>query len=113
MDNGGSKAAREHVQVLLPAAGAWANGDWHYVAATWDKNFIAFYVDGVTAQKVPTPENLIRPATGKGGDLVFAANGRKCKAPDSAVLDEIKIWDAALSPEQVLKEYQTVKDGAK
>ena len=105
---------RFHFAVTSPAMGEnWIDGDtevtagqWHYVCGTYDGVDIRLYVDGV--------EEPNSPITYTGGITTSASEvwiGGNSEIPERGfygLIDEVAIWDRALSYEQILWLY---KDG--
>lgn len=78
------------------SAGYMLSGSWHHYAVTFDRGYVTFYRDGMQVgqsvflpvQKVVLNENFIL-----GGE----------SAPFYGVIDELQVWDKALSLEQIRK----------
>jgi hypothetical protein len=79
----------------------WDERDWHHFAATWRRGEdVALYVNGREAGRV------------KGGGAAWPSEPPKrvhvgClegKTPANALIDEMRFYDAPLTPEQVQKE---------
>jgi len=80
--------------------GSWRPGEWHHVAVSWSRsaNARALYLDGVQAARAPFPYH--RPVESGplfvgGGCLLYPGHHAQ------ALLDEVALWDRALTPEEV------------
>ncbi len=81
-------------------AGIW-DGQWHHLAGTYDEQFQRVYVDGVeVGSGIPLTE-----AIGYGlpthNDLYIGAYVGGCTLAFTGDLDEVAIWDRALTPAEV------------
>jgi hypothetical protein len=86
-------------------AGGVATGEWHHIAVTHDGTGITLYLDGqqdglkvgMTGLNSTAPQHIM---LGRGvpefGDRFWAGN-----------VDEIAIWDGALTPEEMLYVYES------
>ncbi len=86
----------------IDAVTATNNGAWHNVVGTWNGTNMSLYVDGVienstsaTGTFIPDAENLYIGS--RGGNSNFF----------DGIIDEIQIYDRALTPEQVRAYYQS------
>ncbi len=78
----------------------WENDVWHFVTCTWNKQDVTLYVDG---KKVGTSKWPV-PLTGVGSDFTLGGH-LYGKTSGSIVIDEFRIYDAALIPESIHKIY--------
>lgn len=78
----------------------WNNGDWHFIACTWDKQQAALYIDGKKAGARNWPEQLTEV-----GDSFTLGGHLYGKTSGSIVIDEFKIFDNALTPEAIKNIY--------
>lgn len=78
---------------------AMVQNTWYHVAGTWDKSVFRIYVNGKLV--VASKENLLLTP---GRDTIFigAYNGGYAYGYDG-IIDEVKIYTAALTPEEILK----------
>src|SRR5918993_509757 len=95
----GGFETKSGTNVFVSSQGKYNDGLWHYVLLTYDNQVLSLYIDGVMADsKITsgvTPDN--------GGDKEFVIGG------DSSIddrffkgdLDEIKVWNRALSNEEI------------
>lgn len=73
----------------------WQPGDWHHVAYTWSGEDRVVYIDGVEANRsepgrgLPTLGHFFRIGAGNWG-FGYA----------EALVDEVRIWDRALMPDE-------------
>lgn len=81
----------------------WKPGEWHHVAATWSRSQgrVVCYVDGKPG----------RPRTGKVPKSLsgtFRIGDAPWSEPrtSSSLIDEVRIYDRALSPEHIAAHYQ-------
>ena len=87
-----------------------ADGEMHHLVATYDSTTgeKAIYLDGVLLDSVTvTPGTLI--ASGGGALATIGAHGGG--EPFNGVLDEVAIYSAALSAEQIGSHYERVSTG--
>ena len=79
-------------------------GEWHHVALTWDRNVIKLYFDGhlVSQKSGPSRPLELEDTFSLGTD----AAGRRgfCGA-----VDEFKTFDRPLSPEEITREFATLR----
>jgi hypothetical protein len=95
-----------------PTLAALTDGQAHYVAATFDgvSDEMAIYVDGVKQMNRSLGQSM---SLASGKDLPTPATeaARKSDDPFCGVLDEIAIYRAALSAEEVARHWQNVSHG--
>ena len=81
-----------------------ADGEWHHVAGTYDREFLRVYVDGVqSAQKALTTEPNICNAP-----FMIGAQPPGGGGPVNGVIDEVGLFSVALEEEDVKR---IVEDG--
>lgn len=76
-------------------------GEWHHVALTCDGKTLALYVNGTLIGSAPTDEDL------SGWQIKRFYIGRTASYGDPSYrgdMDDIKVYDTALSPEQIAEE---------
>ncbi len=73
------------------------DGLWHHLAATYDGNVVKNYVDGVLQGTVVDTRDLINA----GQDLSYGDN-----QADAGSVDEVAIWERALSADEVQQIYR-------
>lgn len=86
-------------QFTLESKGTLTAGHWHHIAATYDGSTMRLYIDGIVDSKRkeragPIDSNTVPLVIGRAQ---FASN---------AVLDEVRIYNRALSPAEVQALYQ-------
>lgn len=96
---------------LVTSTATVPTGEWSHVTATWDGTTVKFYVDGTLAATadytgtLPTnAERLIiggRNRLGTGRSELFTGS-----------IDQVQIWNAALTESQVCANYGGALDGA-
>lgn len=94
---------------LSPAAnpGQVWDGAWHQVTGTYDGSAVHLYVDGIeVGSGTPAPGTIDYATTNilNNGALVIA-NDPTLGFAMAGGIDEVKIWDQALSSQQVLNSY--------
>ena len=96
-ENGSSEAHWEH-----DSTNTFNDGEWHHVAATYNKTILSLYIDGVGEDFSETK------------DIHFADNivaiGRNSGNPSSyfnGSIDEVRIYNRALPADEILLHYQS------
>lgn len=82
-----------------PPGSAW-DGAWHYAVGTYDGQHVRFYLDGVQILDGSATKLTISYALEKG-DVYLGSYRASCDRPFTGDVDEVKIRDGALSPEQI------------
>ncbi|HHY84602.1 MAG TPA: hypothetical protein GYA07_03570 [Verrucomicrobia bacterium] len=90
--------AAENTTQVAPAGKVW-DGGWHQITGVFDGSFNRLYIDGVEFSAVPASYNP------PGGDLTFGDYQPAGGLPWFGLLDEIKVYDVALSPSEVLSAF--------
>ncbi|MCY4553285.1 MAG: LamG domain-containing protein [Candidatus Poribacteria bacterium] len=75
------------------------DGDWHFLAGTWDSDDILLYIDGELEAEMPCKGEL-KP---NNESLYIGARGGSQRFLTGA-LDEIKMYNYALTQEELLKD---------
>jgi hypothetical protein len=94
--------------VLEGVKAGLGDGAWHHVAAVWDGSTMYLYVDGVLdASRAAAPTTI----TGTRALTIGSIGG----ASDwtSATLDEVRVYDRALSAAEVKKRYDDTTGGTR
>jgi hypothetical protein len=92
---------RRPVELHAPAPQLF-DGFFHHVAATWDINRIAIYVDGVEVGSQVSQGGVLNPNTGTTFRLGGQSHGGTGdQFPYFGVIDEPSIWSRALSASEV------------
>lgn len=95
--------------VLSPAvaqADVW-DGAWHLVTGTYDGARVSLYLDGVRIG-AGTPTSLRVSYSLPAQDLLIGSYHAGCDLPFTGDIDEVRVWDAALTPEQIRDEDRAV-----
>jgi predicted GH43/DUF377 family glycosyl hydrolase len=83
------------------------DNEWHHVAAMGDGSNVIFYIDGV-----PDPgSGIMEPkASGDASDVLNIARSPHHSAPYhyEGIIDEVKIWNRALSPCEIKNNYEKI-----
>ncbi|MDD2708657.1 MAG: LamG domain-containing protein [Verrucomicrobiae bacterium] len=81
-------------------------GQWYHVAVTFDKGRVIFYLDGMAVEEKKSGiERIETPATDDLFIGAYAAFGHGLNGS----IAEVKLFDAALSPEQIKREFENEK----
>ncbi|MGV7117537.1 GH32 C-terminal domain-containing protein [Paenibacillus kyungheensis] len=89
---------------------------WNYVTATFDKTegIIKLYLNGKQVASQATPANV--PITPSSADLVIGKNNNPVELAGlfsfnmfSGLIDELKLYNKALTSQEILAEYESVK----
>ncbi len=101
----GIRNKRNKPQVIRKGGLDWRPGQWHQLAATWGEGKMTFYLDGKAVKSLNLPD---KPA-GFGKYFFIGASvnrwGYQPVEPDT-LIDELRIYDRVLSPEEVLDLYR-------
>ena len=71
---------------------------WFHLAGTYDGRAMRLYVDGVEAARAVAVNRIFAKAI---GPVVIGGNGDPAAPPFSGALDEVGVWRAALSVEEI------------
>jgi hypothetical protein len=87
---------------------AWLDNDWHHLAMTFYNSTYtrSLYLDG---QLVVT--DILDPAEGAGygyWEGEFVVGGRQDYYEAAGLAADAKVWDTALSPQEILAEYDAL-----
>lgn len=77
------------------------DGKWHYLAGTYDGSFIRFYVDGTEVGAGTQWVNTIGYGLTTNNNLTIGAYDGTCSLPFPGYIDEVIIWNRALSAEEI------------
>lgn len=77
------------------------DGDWHFLAGTWDGNDILLYIDGELEAEMPCKGEL----NPNNDPLFIGARGGSQRFLTGA-LDEVKVYNYALTKEALLKDME-------
>lgn len=90
------------LQTIVSNPQPLAHGEWHHVAATWDGSAIRLFLDGHQVAGSAYAEGLGYDARALtvGADSAAIASHACC--PFAGAVDEVRICDVALTPEEFL-----------
>jgi subtilase family serine protease len=95
--NTGSGANKDHSVAWTPTVATW-----YHLAATADGSNVKFFVNG--AQQGSSQAQLAAPTT-SGGGLIRLAASLGATNPFTGIIDEIAVYNAALTPAQIARHY--------
>jgi hypothetical protein len=79
-------------------------GEWYFVAMTYDSQDLKLYVDGEPDGSMSLPGQAeILPEL----PLWFSGHPARGDRQMNAILDEVEIWDGAMTADQIMLEYMT------
>jgi hypothetical protein len=93
-----------------PGPGIW-DGNWHLITGTFDGSTVRLYVDGAQVGSGTPLAGPIAYGLPDSNDLFFAAYGANANCPGygnfdyPGVIDEVEIWNRALTPAQISAEF--------
>lgn len=73
----------------------WKPGEWHHIAGTWSRHGVRVYVDGKPGTAMPTVGVLPRTL---GDTFRIGDHPWHIERTTSSLIDEVRIYDRALSP---------------
>ena len=82
------------ILTVQPGAGLVNDGQWHYVAATYDGEAMRLYLDGTAIGEMPASTTLASP-----GD--YKVGGRPANTFLEGDMDEVRLSDIARSPDEI------------
>ncbi len=88
--------------VFVTSPNTYNDGKWHYVTVSYDSNILRLYIDG--AQVAAINVNLQPDNTG-GQALRAGANSLSAGNFFTGNIDEIRLWNRALTPTEVKNAY--------
>lgn len=81
---------------------SYSDGNWHYVVVTFDGSAIGLYVDGLP---VATKSASASPDSGGEEPIRMGADSQGLTNYFIGNVDEVRIWNNALTPQQVIDAY--------
>jgi len=72
---------------------------WHHVGFVWDGSYRALYVDGIEVAKDNNVQNQLKSAD--GGLYIGASKDLDAGTLFSGLIDDVRIYNKALSIEQI------------
>jgi len=80
---------------------------WHHIATTYDGAFMKIYIDGVLESALAASGNLY----GSTGPLGIGYNYSAANYPFIGKIDEVRIWNVARTPAQIIAFMNTALSG--
>ena len=77
------------------------DGQWHHVGFVWDGSYRSLYVDGTEVAKDTNPITLSPLIFANGGLYIGAGKTLDAASLFSGLIDDVRIYDVALSAEQI------------
>jgi len=81
------------------SAATMADGNWHFIAGTWDGNMIKIYIDGKESNRLAC-KGEINP----NADPLYIGCRNGAERWVTGLMDEIKIYNYALSKDEIVKD---------
>lgn len=94
---------REFVKSPEADQSIW-DGRWHHLAGTYDGQRVRMYVDGVEIGRGTRTTTPIHYATTESGTFIGAYRGSCDLGFRGGNIDEVEIWDGALTPSEIAAE---------
>jgi large repetitive protein len=88
-----------------------ANADWYHVAGTYDGNYIKVYVNGVLDGQSLFPGVMTNAAGSDTSTITIGAQASNTVHYYQGLLDDIKIYNRALSATEVMEQYRNISIG--
>ena len=85
------------------AVNSWKKGEWHHIAATWNKDNFSLYIDGKLRK------HSMMKAILKDDFAEIVLGEHWAGKPGQTLLDEVKIYDKTLTPDEINAEYESLK----
>ncbi|HUV09129.1 MAG TPA: LamG domain-containing protein [Spirochaetia bacterium] len=85
--------------------------EWYHVAATWDSDRVVLYINGQENNSRPNTVGEIRATDGGliiGAQLSEPYNSTYGNIGFDGVIDEVNVFDRALTPEEILYRYDAL-----
>ena len=89
--------------VLITSKESIDDGQWHHLAASWSSSAVHFYLDG---RQVGSDTEFRAMQQGTLPELRFGSSGA---ASFTGLVDEIALWDRALTPAEVRHQFQSAR----
>ncbi len=87
---------------IVTSSSSYNDGGWHYVASTFDGEMLKLYIDGVHAERKLATE---LPDNGSTQPIRIGANLFGSGAYFKGAVDEVRIWNKALSGNRIAEQY--------
>ena len=93
--------------VLITSEESIADGRWHHVATSWSPSSVDLYVDG---KRVALDTEYRAMQQGILRELRFGCGpDGSTNAPFKGWIDEIALWDRALTPPEVQHQFRSAR----
>jgi parallel beta-helix repeat protein len=89
---------------FITTNGAYNDGKWHYAIVTYDGSTLALYLDG---QRKGRQHISVTPDASGSQPLRIGANSLSSDRHFKGEIDEVKVWDRALSETEIRDYYST------
>ena len=76
----------------------WQPGEWHHIAGTWSPDGVLSYIDGKPAAPLPSAGEL---PVSLGETFLIGDHPWHIERTTSSLIDDVRIYDRALSPEHI------------
>jgi hypothetical protein len=101
--------------VVQSAVGWGTDGHWHHVAGVFNGSTIYMYLDGVLAGSAPAPGSFIYYTQTPGYPICLGGNAANstdgCVGAYGGALDDVRIWNVALSQSSIQSTMNTELTG--
>ncbi|MCD6361925.1 MAG: LamG domain-containing protein, partial [Armatimonadetes bacterium] len=81
-----------------PSKMHWQPGEWHHIAGTWSPDGVLSYIDGKPAAPLPSAGEL---PVSLGETFLIGDHPWHIERTTSSLIDDVRIYDRALSPEHI------------
>jgi hypothetical protein len=93
--------------VLLTSEQVVADGRWHHLAFSWGPQSVELYIDG---RQVASDTDFRGNQLGVLSELRFGSGPKSARmSPFSGWLDEIALWDRAMTQAEVARQFQSAR----
>jgi hypothetical protein len=83
----------------LESGAVITDGQWHHIGFVWDGSYRQLYVDGVLVAEDTVALTALKPST--GGMYIGVSKDRAPVTFFSGLIDDVRIYDVALSAEEI------------
>jgi hypothetical protein len=90
----------EHL--LLTPTPVTQAGKWYFIVGTYDESIMRLFIDGIQAVEMAATGNI----TPSASDLIIGQNSDNRTDTYKGIIDDIRIYNRALSPAEVLELFQ-------
>ncbi len=92
--------------MYVTSPGKYNDGKWHFVALTYDGLNLVLYIDGVVVA-MSSHKGIVLPDNTGSQPVRIGSNSLIAQGYFVGKVDEIRIWNRALAPGDVLKSFMT------